>query len=205
MPRQPTHIAAGTRHQWLTFIRQSSERHGLHAMGVWRCDCGNICLRINSRVINGKSMSCGCAQGALRSNMTHGYTGTPEIRAWHGLWGRCANPNDKSYENYGGRGITVCPRWEKFENFLADMGNRPSDRHSIDRIDNEGNYEPGNCRWATLVEQARNKRTTIKVSFGLQILTVPEIAEKTGRTQSSVRHIVKAGRIASLRKEMGNE
>jgi|GEM_PF-1342758 len=88
---------------------------------------------------------------------THGLSKTPEYRVWASMWQRCSNPNNLRYNRYGERGIGICERWEKFENFLADMGPRPSKGHSIDRKDNEGNYEPSNCRWATRSEQQKNK------------------------------------------------
>lgn len=88
----------------------------------------------------------------------HGQSRTPEFRAWWDMRQRCLNPNVASYANYGGRGIRVCDRWNDFSAFRADMGCRPSPAHSLDRIDNDGNYEPGNCRWATRSEQQRNKR-----------------------------------------------
>ena len=91
----------------------------------------------------------------------HRQTGTPEHQAWIQIRSRCTNQNLRSFKDYGGREISVCARWDSFENFLADMGKRPSAKHSIDRFpDNDGNYEPGNCRWATKKEQGRNRRTT---------------------------------------------
>lgn len=88
---------------------------------------------------------------------THGLSKTPEYRAWASMWQRCTNPKNIRYERYGARGITVCERWERFENFLSDMGNRPSPDHSLDRKENDGNYQPENCRWATRSEQQQNK------------------------------------------------
>ena len=89
---------------------------------------------------------------------THRMFGTPEHKAWSHMKQRCTNPNDKRYHSHGGRGITFCEDWKSFENFFKDMGLRPSDKHSLDRIDNDGNYEKGNCRWATQSEQSINKR-----------------------------------------------
>lgn len=88
---------------------------------------------------------------------THGLSKTPEYRAWSSMWQRCTNPKNVRYARYGARGVTICDRWQSFENFLADMGPRPSVGHSVDRNDNDGNYEPSNCRWATRSEQQRNK------------------------------------------------
>jgi len=126
------------------------------------CDCGKSTIASTGSLRSGHPKSCGCA--SLEVNVKHGYgrrgeRRTPEYGTWQGMLNRCRNPKCKSYSYYGGRGITVCDRWrESFQAFLEDMGSKPSPTHSIDRIDNEGNYEPGNCRWATKAEQNRNQR-----------------------------------------------
>lgn len=100
-------------------------------------------------------------KGTVRkSNIIHGMKGTPTYMSWMSMKSRCNNPNNVSYKNYGGRGITVCKRWYNFKNFYEDMGQKPNGL-SLDRIDNDGNYEPSNCKWSTWVEQNNNKRNTI--------------------------------------------
>lgn len=106
---------------------------------------------------------------------------------------RCQNPEDLTYERYGGRGILVCDRWQSFENFLADMGTPPTEKHTLDRIDVNGNYEPENCRWATPKQQARNTRRNIFYDFFGQQMTAPEIAEKTGVPLVTIRKRLASG------------
>lgn len=126
------------------------------------CDCGNTSFPLWRNVRIGTSSSCGCYGLECRKGhpktKTHGMSGTPEYRSWAAMRNRCTNPDNKGFKNYGGRGITVCERWmNSFENFYSDMGPRP-DGFSIDRIDSDGNYEPSNCRWASMEVQVINRR-----------------------------------------------
>src|SRR5215207_4952752 len=132
--------------------------HNFHRAIMWlcQCSCGNIKSVIGSELKRGRVRSCGCL--FRYNNLTHGRSYTYEYQCWADMLQRCNNKNSNNYKYYGARGITVCERWRKFENFYADMGERPNDNYSLDRINNDGNYEPNNCRWTTTDIQAQNKR-----------------------------------------------
>lgn len=162
----------------LTVVRKTLDSHWL-----CQCDCG-VEKEVRSTLLrSGKTKSCGCyriergrAHGAsikLRHGQGRG-RGTPEYNCWGQMLHRCRNPNSRMFKNYGGRGITVCERWHTFDNFFADMGPRPSPKHSIDRIDVNGNYEPGNVRWATSIEQNRNLRTNKRITINGEVKTLAE-------------------------------
>jgi len=152
---------------------------------LWECDCicGNKMYMLQYDILKKKTMSCGCFQKEvvkeilIKRNTSHGLSKTREYKIWQGIKKRCFNNRFKFYPHYGGRGITICKSWLNFESFLADMGPCP-EGHSIDRINNDGNYEPKNCRWAKDEIQANNKRSNrILDCFG-EKLTMSMAAEK---------------------------
>jgi hypothetical protein len=121
------------------------------------CDCGTLKRIRFHHVTSGKILSCGCyLREIVRKPKRHGRSRTKEYNAWVGMSARCCNPKNEKYYRYGARGIEVCERWKRFENFLEDMGLAPSIHHSIDRIDNDDDYRPDNCRWATSKVQSNN-------------------------------------------------
>lgn len=151
----------------LTVIERFRSRYG-RVTWLCRCTCGVLHEAVSHALTSGHTKSCGCWKDErnISTQPTHGHAKrghkSPTYYSWASMWTRCTNPNVKSYKDYGGRGVRVCERWKNFEHFLADMGERPTDR-TLDRKNVNGNYKKSNCRWATRKEQAMNTRASIKL------------------------------------------
>jgi len=161
----------------LTVIRrdepQPSDRN---VFWLCKCECTKITRAAGANLVNGQKLSCGCYQAESAAKMLkvnrlakpglHGLSQTDEYNIWSRMKARCGNQTDHKFPIYGARGIKVCDRWlHSFEAFYADMGPRPTKKHTIDRINNDGNYEPGNCRWVTNFQQSRNRSTNVNITI----------------------------------------
>lgn len=158
------------------------------------CDCGTRTIVAVTNLTR-STRSCGCLGRditSLRSG-THRMIHSPEYSVWGGMFTRCNNPNSDGYKDYGGRGIIVCERWGKFENFFEDMGKRPSASHTIERRDNNGNYEPGNCHWATPKDQARNRRNNRLISLNGKTMCISAWGEAVGMSSAAILRRLKDG------------
>ncbi len=161
---------------------------------ICQCDCGNTCTVSIYTLRKGKARSCGCLrlEKTIERSTSHGQAGpenrTPEYRAWSDAKSRCYNPNVRNYSEYGGRGIKMCERWRvSFEAFFEDMGPRPSKHHSLDRWpDGDGDYKPGNCRWATAKQQGRNTRQNRLIRFRGRTFTLIEASEHFGIKRATI-------------------
>lgn len=161
-------------------------------IGRYVCSCGREFEAAEHSVKSGKTKSCGCLKASLVSRAVTSHSEsrpkTPEYAAWAEMKSRCNNPRHTSYPRYGGAGVAVCPEWsDSYETFLAHVGRKPSPEHSLDRFPNQaGNYEPGNVRWATNQEQARNRRSNRQIEFGGRTQCLQAWAEELGIKQSTL-------------------
>jgi hypothetical protein len=162
---------------------------------LWQCscDCGKTVTVPYGNLRSGNTTSCGCLKYANRKTGRVTKASFPEYKIWGGIRQRCLNPNDPGYHRYGGRGITICDRWSVFENFLTDMGPRPSPDHSIDRKDNDGPYSPDNCQWATIRVQTRNRRANVRVTAFGRTQVLKDWAHEVGINYQTISARLNAG------------
>jgi len=161
------------------------------------CICGTITHVRATQLLSGQTRSCGCLERETRiqsgrNNAKHLMCGTPTYNTWQAILDRCNRPQSKDWPRYGGRGITVCERWQTFENFLADMGERPKGK-TIDRRDVDGNYEKDNCVWATPTQQQRNRRCNRRITINGETKTLSEWAEIAGLSMTTLSRRLKRG------------
>lgn len=176
----------------VVLARAGSDKSG-NARWSCLCDCGAQRTILGQSLRSGATMSCGCLNREIVSAMaTHGQSGTANYKAWHAMVQRCTNPKHHKYARYGGRGIRVCDRWLTFENFAQDMGTRPPGM-TVDRRDNDGDYEPGNCRWATQMEQGNNRGNNRMVTVGGTQQTLSQAARQHGINKGTVRGRISYG------------
>ena len=160
-----------------------------------RCDCGKEVVVDFGNLRTGNTQSCGCYHiETLGLNFkTHGLSKTPEYMSWKSMIQRCEYPKNNRYHLYGGRGIKVSPEWHSFETFLSDMGEKPTPKHTLDRIDVNGNYQKENCRWATQKEQQRNRGNNLRVTWKGVLVPLAEAAELSGINYGTLLRRVKSG------------
>ncbi len=170
----------------LTVVSRAEDKGGRVSWNC-RCECGNNSIVKGRHLRSGCTRSCGClSMDGLRERFTsHGMRKSKEYKTWQGMIQRCTNPSAPNYSQYGGRGVGICNSWLKFENFFADMGSRPKGM-TLDRIDNDGNYDLENCRWATDSEQHRNKRNNVMVTFNGKIKCLAAWAEEAGMIRDTL-------------------
>lgn len=185
----------GKRYDRLTIVKEAGRtKRGLRRWKC-RCDCGNHVVVATGTLNSGHTRSCGCLRKDHPNGLRHGASTKSERKisnpkwrtyvSWLHMRGRCDDPLHKNYPDYGGRGIAYDPRWQSFEAFFADMGERPMS-YTLERNDNDGNYCKGNCRWATRREQSRNRRNVLVIFFHGKRQTIAEWAEELGLTTTTI-------------------
>jgi len=177
----------------LVVLERLTSRRNHLVEWLCQCKCGNQHVTTTA-MLRGGQKSCGCVQPGLKHGHASGGRRTPEYQSWASMLSRCLSPTHEAYNRYGGRGITICDRWRSFDNFYSDMGPRPSPKHSLDRYpDNNGNYEPGNVRWATSTEQNRNRRFNHMLTIAGITCCIAQWVEATGVPYATMWYRWKAG------------
>lgn len=185
----------------LVVLEYVGEIAGRQAGYRCRCECGREVVTAASRLRRGVTTSCGCYRAErilaarAKKRILPDSPQDPVVAVWRSIVFRCINPKSPAYPRYGGRGVTVCERWRRSVHaFLEDMGPRPTPKHTVERVDNDGNYEPGNCRWATRKEQGRNKPgQNVRLTCGGRTKLLTEWAEETGMSVQTLWARLKRG------------
>jgi len=175
----------------LTVIAYTERRYQASIVWHCRCSCGVDTFVPSPRLINGHTKSCGCLNH--EAQRTHSGTGTREHQVWASMVARCRTPTHHAFARYGGRGIAVCERWLKFENFIADMGLRPPGRLTLERLDNDKSYGPENCKWATWAEQTRNRSDNVRLAHDGLTLCIRDWSNRTGLHFYTIRGRIRRG------------
>lgn len=171
----------------LTALGRVGTRNG-QSLWLCSCECGSETRVVSHSLRRGATGSCGCLHAEMTSaaKRTHGKSATRTFKIWDAMLQRCGNPNSMYFSRYGGRGIVVCERWKSFANFLADMGERPSGC-SIERLNNDGPYEPSNCKWSTAAEQSRNKSNNVFLEWRGERRCLSDWVGHNGLTRSAIK------------------
>lgn len=195
------HHLTGKKFGRLTALRRDPKKYS-DVHWICKCLCGKTTSVVTSFLISGHTRSCGCMRRDAAKKMGtatrthgegHGDKVSVEYMAWRSMLDRCRNKNNSAFKHYGGRGIRTCRRWHKFENFLADVGRRPSKKHSLERVKNNQGYKPSNVQWATWSEQANNKRTSKRITISNRKSTVSQWAKLYNITASTLRGRIMRG------------
>ncbi len=188
-------VNPGDRHGRLTVVREiepiRSPSGNLLRRIECLCDCGASATPFLNNIRRKLTTSCGCFRSEVHS--THGDWGSGEYHTWDGMLARCRNKEHESYPDYGGRGIAVCDRWLDYANFLHDMGRKPSEKHSIERIDTNGNYCKENCKWATSAEQSRNTRRNVRLTYDGQTMCAADWGALLGVSGQEISRRIRRG------------
>lgn len=196
MANKVTPTIPGQKFGRLTVLKRAENNPGQQGVRwLCQCECGNVKSIQAGKILNGQTKSCGCFQRERMVNMNrrHGMFGTRIYRIWTRMMTRCTNQKARNYADYGGRGIRVCERWKKFENFYADMIGTYRDGLSIDRIDPNGDYYPENCRWETATRQQRNRRITKILEFNGRRQSIADWADELAIPLGTLRERLRRG------------
>jgi hypothetical protein len=182
----------GQKYGCLTLLSRAENRNG-QTYWLCECDCGVRKKILVANVKRGLSRSCGCKnrEATAKRNATHRMSQSPEYKVWSNMQERCNSERNKSFKDWGGRGIRVL--YDSFESFLQDVGPRPSPVHQIDRIDNDGHYQPGNVRWATREQQSRNRRSNVLLEYQGRRQCIADWADEAGITWATLAKRLKRG------------